>query len=48
MTERQGNIGAAAFVAVTLGMIVAGPMLAWWFNDGDWLWLCAAIIFYLS
>jgi len=48
MTDRQGKIFVAAFMTVTLGMVVAGPVLAFWLNDGNWLCLCVAIIFYLS
>jgi hypothetical protein len=48
MTERQGKFFVATFMAVTLGMIVAGPILAYWFNDGNWMWMCIALIFYLS
>lgn len=48
MTERQGNVFVTAFLTVTLGMIVAGPILAYWFDDGNWLLMCLAIVFYLS
>ena len=43
----KGDIFAAVFVVVTIGMIVAGPLLAFWFDNGNWLWLMVPIILYL-
>ena len=31
-----------------LACIAAGPILAYWFDDAHWLWLCAPIILFLS
>jgi hypothetical protein len=47
MTERQGKIFTAAFMTVTLGAVIAGPILALWTGTPEWLLLCFAIIFYL-
>lgn len=38
----------AIFMTVTLGMFVAGPILAWWTDNANWLWMCITIVFYLS
>lgn len=46
MTQRQGNVFVAAFMTVTIGMMIVGPILAYLY-DPTWLLLCAAIIFYL-
>lgn len=47
MTERQGKIFAGAFVTLTIGAVIAGPILALWLKSASWLALCLLIIFYL-
>lgn len=52
MSEKIRQLGLdwfpAVFMTVTLGMIVIGPILAWWTDDANWLWLCIVVVFYLS
>lgn len=48
MSDKVEDLLVYAFIAVTIGMIIAGPILALWFNNGNWLYLCMAIILYLS
>jgi hypothetical protein len=42
------EIAATAFLVIVLAAIVAGPILAIVFDNPSWLWLCGALIFFVS
>ena len=44
LAGQTGNL----LCALLFAPIIAGPVLAWWFNNSDWLWLCAFLIFFMS
>lgn len=46
--SKKQSLSVTAFLFVTIGMIVLAIPLAWCFDDGDFLWLLAALVFYLS
>jgi len=47
MTERQGKLFVASFITATIGGIIAGPILAVWFDDPTWLLSLFLLAFYL-
>lgn len=43
-TDWWGNLMVGALIAP----IFIGPILAFYFNDSTWLWMCMTLIFFLS
>jgi hypothetical protein len=42
------EIAATVFLVIVMAAIAAGPILAIVFHNSSWLWLCGALIFFVS